>query len=432
MGRRAKDSLFEGDSAISSLGNSSVGMQRWKEKVEGERRRTISNTRPSRGSSGRRSHSDSYCKYFQVLYIIAVGALFLSVLQGQSLKDILNQYAIRANGVIGGRVPLRPQADSQPISTFAILKDFEMFRATALAAEEKPELPPKSYAFMEHNLVSIKAMAYNNERRQLSKITPLFWHIPKAGGTTVHQFAASCLRLSVASNIGIMFGHANETTLQLIDTPSNLTYVNIDVTTGQGIERARKMGFVGSGSADIVISPLLNPVVERLFSPKHQAAVFTVMRHPVERSISMFYYLQDAYWEPTYRPEFKNWTLLDYARRSDMDSDWMVRFLVDKPGNPQQVPLTRQDLERAKIIVRDKIWVGFVDNMEQSIEKFGRIVGWSELAQFKHCVSSLGRGGANQNRHEKVNEESEAWREIQAVHSFDMELYNFAKEFWDI
>jgi hypothetical protein len=110
----------------------------------------------------------------------------------------------------------------------------------------------------------------------------------------------------------------------------------------------------------------------------------------------------------------------------------MVRFLVDKPGNPQQVPLTRQDLERAKIIVRDKIWVGFVDNMEQSIEKFGRIFGWSELAQFKHCVSSLGRGGANQNRHEKVNEESEAWREIQAVHSFDMELYNFAKEFWDI
>ena len=54
------------------------------------------------------------------------------------------------------------------------------------------------------------------------------------------------------------------------------------------------------------------------------------MRHPVERSISMFHYLQEVYWEPTCRPEFKNWTLLDYVKRSDMDSDWMVRFLVDK------------------------------------------------------------------------------------------------------
>lgn len=35
------------------------------------------------------------------------------------------------------------------------------------------------------------------------------------------------------------------------------------------------------------------------------------MRHPVERSISMFHYLQEAYWEPTYRPEFKK---LDLAR----------------------------------------------------------------------------------------------------------------------
>lgn len=425
--------MFEGDSAISSLGNSSVGMQRWKERVEEERRQTASNTRPSSRSSGRRrSHSDSCCKHFQVFYIFAVGALFLSVLQGQSIKDVLNQYAMRHDVIMGSSVPLRPQADSQPISTFSTLKDYEMSRATALAADEKTKLAPKSYAFMEHNLVSIKAMAYNDERRQLSKITPLYWHIPKAGGTTVHQFAASCLGLSVASNIGIMFGHANETTLQLIDTPSNLTYVNIDVTTAQGIERARKMGFVGSGSADIVITPLLNHVVERLFSPKHKAAVFTIMRHPVERSISMFYYLQDAYWEPTYRPEFKNWTLLDYARRSDMDSDWMVRFLVDKPGNPQQVPLTRQDLEKAKIIVRDKIWVGFIDNMEKSIEKFGRKFGWSELAQFNHCVSGLGRGGANQNHHEKVNEESEAWRELQKVHSFDMELYNFAREFWDM
>lgn len=386
---------------------------------------------PSRTSDRHRSHSHSCCNKFQVLYTILVGALFLSVLQGQSLKDVLNQYALRQDHLIRSQAPPHPQSDSQTLSTFDTLKRYEMFRATSLATGEKSNLIPKNYDFMEHNLVSIKTMAYNNERRQPSQITPFFWHIPKSGGTTVHQFAASCLRLTVASNVGVLFGHADESKLHLIDTPSNLTYVNIDVTTRPGIARAQKMGFVGSGSADIVISPLLNDVAERLFSPKHKAVAFTIMRHPVERSISMFYYLQDAYWEPTYRPEFKNWTLLDYARRPDMDSDWMVRYLVDKPGNPRDVPLTRQDLEKAKMIVRDKIWVGFIDNMQESIEKFGRKFGWSELTQFKHCVSSLGRGGANQNRHEKVSEDSVAWLELQKVHLFDIELYNFAREFWN-
>ena len=387
MGRWTRDRLFEGDSAISSLGNSSVGMQRRKSSIR----------QSSRSSARHRGNSDPCCRQFQVLYTVLVGALFLSVLQGQSLKDIFNPNTLRSDDLIRSITPPSPPSDSQPLSTFATLKEYEMSRAAALAAGEKPKLLPESHDFMEHNLVSVKAMAYSNERRRLSKITPFFWHIPKAGGTTVHQFAASCLRLCVASNIGVLFGHANDSTLHLIDTPSNLTYVNIDVTTPQGIERARTMGFVGSGSADIVISPLLHDVAERLFSPKHKAAAFTIMRHPVERSISMFYYLQDAYWEQTYRPEFKNWTLLDYAQRPDMDSDWMVRFLVDKPGNPRQVPLTRQDLEKAKTIVRDKIWVGFIDNMQESIEKFARKFGWSELPQFEQCVRSLARGGANQN-----------------------------------
>jgi hypothetical protein len=374
-----------------------------------------------------------------------VGSLFLSVLQGQALTNIIARYIPqdvinfdviyhRIEEDIGKFVPMQlTQSDSKPLSTIATLKHYEMSRVTALALDDQqPKLRPKSYEFMEHNLVSIKAMAYSGERRKLASITPFFWHIPKAGGTTVHQFVASCLRLRVASNVGTLFGHADDRTLQLIDTPSNLTYVNIDVTTPTGLVRARKMGFVGSAIADIVISPLLNDAVERLFSPKHKAVAFTIMRHPVERSISMFHYLQEAYWEPTYRPEFKNWTLLDYAKRPDMDSDWMVRFLVDKPGNPRQVPLTRLDLERAKIIVRDKIWVGFIDNMQESIEKFGRKFGWSDLPQFQPCVQTLGRGGANRNPHAKVSKDSIEWQELMRVHSLDIELYEYARAFWKI
>ena len=434
---------FEMNSTISSLGNYSVGMQRWKEQfIEYQKRISSRKKRRHRPRSDdetsvERCERSSSCMSCRTLYTIMVGGLFLSVLQGNSLKDTINEYFPQEMVNFDAidhmhrlEVDLRPlvQSDSQPLSTFATLKHYEMSRASSLALDDEPQTA-KSHIFMETNLVSIKTMAYNNDN---TAFTPLFWHIPKAGGTTMHQFVANCLKLKVASNVGTLFGHADETLLQIIDTPSNLTYVNIDVTTPQGLTRARNMGFEGSGMADIVISPLLTYAVDRLFSPANKAVAFTVMRHPIERSISMFHYLQEASWEPTYRPEFKNWTLLDYTKRPDMDSDWMVRFLVDKPGNARQVPLTRQDLEKAKIIVRDKVWVGFIDNMQESVEKFGRKFGWSTLPQFNQCVENIGHGGANRTPHAMVPENSIEWQELRKVHALDMELYDYARALWRV
>jgi hypothetical protein len=36
---------------------------------------------------------------------------------------------------------------------------------------------------------------------------PMFWHIHKAGGTTVHDILASCLNLTVAAEVGVLNGH---------------------------------------------------------------------------------------------------------------------------------------------------------------------------------------------------------------------------------
>jgi hypothetical protein len=37
--------------------------------------------------------------------------------------------------------------------------------------------------------------------------TPMFWHIHKSGGSTVHDVLGSCLNLTVASHIGVDNGH---------------------------------------------------------------------------------------------------------------------------------------------------------------------------------------------------------------------------------
>jgi hypothetical protein len=61
-------------------------------------------------------------------------------------------------------------------------------------------------------------------------------------------------------------------------------------------------------------------------------------------------------------------------------------FPCGKPGNPWQMLLTRLDLEKAKMIIRDKVWVEFIDSMQESMDKFGRKFVWSELPQFKIWV----------------------------------------------
>jgi hypothetical protein len=40
--------------------------------------------------------------------------------------------------------------------------------------------------------------------------TPLFWHIHKAGGTTLHDFLSSCLNLTLAAEVGVLDGHQDD------------------------------------------------------------------------------------------------------------------------------------------------------------------------------------------------------------------------------
>jgi len=397
--------------------------------------------------------------------VVLALTLFMFVVQGKSLQKVIEQLpglaeSINFDALMIPLLVLRQEQETEvpdipesphPLSTYSTLKLYEMSRVKAMvrgdgdeeenAAGAEPSsalLQPSSQRaahLLQANLVSLSELAYNenNNNNEKSKPVPLFWHIPKAGGTTVHDFTAGCLKLTVASNVGTAFGHANDTALQRMTTPSNRTYVNIDVTTPMGLRRANKLGFAqGSGLADIVISPLLIEAIDQLTSPQYQAVAFTIMRHPVERSISMFHYLQEAHWEPTFRPEFRNWTLLDYARREDMDSDWMVRFIVDKPGNALQVPLTRDDLDMAKRIVREKMWVGFTDNMKESMTRFGQKFGWSVLPAFDSCVQQLsGRGaGSNRNHYATVRSETAEWEELSKVHAMDVELYNYARQLW--
>jgi hypothetical protein len=74
-------------------------------------------------------------------------------------------------------------------------------------------------------------------------------------------------------------------------------YLNVDTTSEKGIQRAHAMGFHTRKSlVQFVLSPLLKPATEFLFSDENKGSIFTFLRHPVERAASLFYYLQNATW----------------------------------------------------------------------------------------------------------------------------------------
>lgn len=58
-------------------------------------------------------------------------------------------------------------------------------------------------------------------------------------------------------------------------------YVNVDLTTAEGIDRAARLGLASSGLADLVISPRFHDI-SRIFSASNQGRMFALFRHPGE------------------------------------------------------------------------------------------------------------------------------------------------------
>merc|ERR1712238_81498 len=167
-----------------------------------------------------------------------------------------------------------------------------------------------------------------------------------------------CHRFVMADEMGIKDGHGNETEIAIVypgggpKGQDRSPFVNVDTITVGGILRASEMGFADSGLANA------------LFTPTAKGRLFTVFRHPVERAISMFYYLQIAHWEPTYDPSLQSWTPEEYAESDRIENNWLTRTL----SNRMEGDLLDEDFNLAIEVLRRKFFVGLVSNIEETME----------------------------------------------------------------
>jgi hypothetical protein len=279
---------------------------------------------------------------------------------------------------------------------------------------QKPTFPPDldwaaNFADFRESPASTPAMA-----------TPLFWHIPKAGGTSAKQLAV-CLELIYAAQLG---KDAGPPSLDILDKHRR-HYMNIDTTSSTGIEEAKRLGFAEHHDlVDVVYSPLLKLATEGLFNEDHQASLFGLFRHPVERAVSLFYYLQIADWEKTYNPELANTTIEDYFVSGGGDQNWMVYFLTGQPP-------TSEHLAQAKAILAQKAVIGLTSQMAESLRRFGIYYGWDSRDEWDDCVQKLSQHGANANPDPKVVPNSTEWTAIAKNNEYDIELYEYALELFE-
>ena len=256
---------------------------------------------------------------------------------------------------------------------------------------------------------------------------PFFWHVPRTGGTTMNDILVDCLQLTVASNSGVFEGHGDDVELQVVHFDRRYNYVNVDLSTMEGIERAKKLSMVSSGIANVAVSSLLYEAAA-MFSEINKGRMFALFRHPVERAVSLFHYLQDTQWRrsSTKNLDLANIKIEEFFKGGLAENNWMTRFLSNQLTKGQ---LEESDLDLAKEVLRRKCLVGLLKEKGQSFARFEKYFGWKVGANSdSEChEKKLQWAWPLKHRHEEVEEGTELWDLVVRQNEFDMELYEYSK-----
>lgn len=276
----------------------------------------------------------------------------------------------------------------------------------------------------------------------LARDIPLYFGHEYTGASMMDMLLGQCLNLIQASNADLSDITNQNDQISLI-WANGRKYVNVDTTTTSGIDRAYSMGLVTSGVADVIYSPLLYDAAS-LFSPKNQARLFIMMRHPVETQFARFRQLRSTSARdiPERHDELINMSYQEFAGSDFVDDNWMTRALVHKMYGET---LTPQDMETSKEILRRKAIVGLYDDAYVSFMKYARYFNWDQLRSggyftddTKMCIKDsievakskdevLGTLNLND---EEAKEGSDAWKTIMERNTYDYELYMYGQHLY--
>ena len=215
-------------------------------------------------------------------------------------------------------------------------------------------------------------------------------------------------------------------------------YLNININTLEGLQNARKAGLGRSGVADVILTRFLYNAAELFKDTGHTGRCFTILRHPIDRAVALFYNMKQNGVEAV-----ANMTLHEYANSHVAEDNWMTRIIT----NTMQKQLTLEHLQVAKEVFGRKCLVGFIDkDFEESMKRFTKFFRWEtvksvnihhhagdehseedDIEMKRQCASKLIKSGVNRHQHAKLDKSSETWNLLKAKNMFDIELYRYAE-----
>ena len=338
-------------------------------------------------------------------------------------------------GAASGNLAIPPMLDGSPNNAAAMPLDSQGVPLTDGAApdagsfEDFPLPPPKEKTYGD-SLQFLAPLRHFADVRDISRPTDtsFFFHVPRAGGSTVKDMVGKCLGLVQSSEVGVRDGHGEDPILQVLTVQEN-KYVNVDTTTINGIQRAVDMGLARSGMSDVIVSSYFHESAA-LFDLEHQGRAFVMLRNPIERAVSMYYHRLHEVHDLD-----ESVTIEDYAQGNGIENNWMTRFLTNRMTGE----LTKEDLEQAKEILKEKFLIGFLDDLEESTYRIIKYNGWKyaqdETAKMKQedCINDMIQVGSNINAdgYEIPKRGTQAYALIVWQTQFDTKLYEFAKTLFD-
>lgn len=265
-------------------------------------------------------------------------------------------------------------------------------------------------------LANVFEEPYDPEKNKL-----YLWTIPRCGSTSIRRIASHCLGLTMASEAGK--GDAIGDSLQVVEG-NGMKYINVDMSNPDGIARGKELGVGGWDKVDMVSSSYLYDGAG-VFDPDHKGYMIAMFRHPIERAVSLFYNLKSnkAYAEQMVTLS----TVEQYSRSSLVENNWMTRFL----SNSLSGELTPEHEAIAKEVLRTKCIIGLLQEKAESMRRLEMLFDVkAEKSQRRYdCQEKLWYWDwPGKNRHEPVLEGSEAWNRLYEQNSFDIRLYEYARE----
>mmetsp|Transcript_6485 Transcript_6485/g.10147 ORF Transcript_6485/g.10147 Transcript_6485/m.10147 type:complete len:660 (+) Transcript_6485:44-2023(+) len=258
--------------------------------------------------------------------------------------------------------------------------------------------------------------------------TALFFHVPRAGGSTMKDIIGKCLKLVQSSEVGVRDGHDKDPTLEVLDVKES-KYVNVDTTTVPGIQRAVDMGLAAAGVTEVIVSSYYHESAA-LFDLNHQGRAFMMMRNPIDRAVSMYWHRVKEIGDLDAEVSIE-----DYAQGNGIENNWMTRFMTNRMTGE----LTKEDMEQAKQILKEKFLIGLLDDLDETVYRIMKYNEWkfstdeTEKMKQEDCIRDLTTVGSaiNPDPYEIPTRGTQAYALITWQTQFDTKLFEYAKQLFD-